>query len=405
MTEHAVDDAFIVSYARTPIARAFKGSLVGVRPDDLLTAAAGAALERAGDLPVDAIEDFIAGCAVPQEEQGQNIARRVSVMLGHDGLPGVTVNRFCASSIQAARMGFHGIRAGEGQAYLIGGVESTTRISHRDEFVHPLFSDPAGRTSRLAASDQDWSDPRQRGEVPDYYVAMGITAEFVARHHDVSRADQDAWALRSQQRAAAAALDGYFAEEVTPVSGADGQLLDQDESPRAGTTLDALAGLTPVFSEHGTVTAGNACPLNDGASALLLASGRAVDEYGLAPQARVVASAVSGLSPEIMQLGPVEASRRALDRAGLTINDIDIVEMNEAFAAQVVPSMRMLEIDPDKLNPFGGAIALGHPFGATGARLLGTLAHGLKVKDGRFGLATLCVGGGQGMAVIIERVV
>jgi len=404
MAEYADHDALIVSYARTPIGRAFKGSLVGVRPDDLAVTAARAALDRAGALPTDAVEDLTLGCAEPYGEQGYNIARRVAVLLGHDGLPGATVNRFCASSIQAARMAFHAIRAGEGQAYLVGGVESVSRTSSDGLFRHPAFTDAADRATGVVQSGADWADPRAAGELPDYYIGMGHTAELVARHTGTSRAEQDEWALTSQRRAAAAAESGYLAEEIVPVTLPDGGVLDRDESVRPTTTADGLAGLKPVFNESGTVTAGNACPLNDGASALVVASGAAAREYGLRPLARVVSTAVSALSPEVMGLGPVDSSRTALERAGLTIADIDVVEMNEAFAAQVVPSMRALGIDPERLNPFGGAIALGHPYGATGARLLGTLARGLAVRDGRYGLATLCVGGGQGMAVVLERI-
>lgn len=405
MTDFAQDDAVIVAYARTPIGRARKGSLVDVRPEDLALTATEAALAQVPGLPIGEVEDLMLGCAENYGEQGFNLARRIAVLLGEDHLPGTTVNRFCASSLQATRMAFHAIRAGEGAAYLVVGVESVTRVQQaQDEWEAPQFALSHDEVRRQLVETLEWSDPRERGLLPDYYMGMGITAEFVARHTGTTREDQDAWALLSQQRAGAAQDSGFFTGEIAPVTSPDGSVVDRDDSPRPGTTAEALAGLSPVFHPEGTVTAGNACPMNDGASALLVVSGEAARHHGLTPLARIVATGVSGLSPEIMGLGPVEASRMALGRAGLTAADLDLVELNEAFAAQVVPSARQLGIDPEILNVHGGAIALGHPYGATGARLIGTLARGLAERDGRFGLATLCVGGGQGMALVLERV-
>ncbi|MGO1542790.1 MAG: acetyl-CoA C-acyltransferase [Gulosibacter sp.] len=403
MSKYQDNDVVIVSSARTPIGRARKGSLIDVRPEDLLLTATRGAIERAGNITTADFEDFHVGCAEPDGESGDNIARRVAVMLGDDSLPGTTITRFCASSIQATRMAFHALRAGEGDAYLIGGVEQVSRSIPNTAEKHPAFASAPVNVDEQLAGDT-WIDPRDRNELPDYYLAMGHTAEFVARATGTTRADQDEWALNSQSRAAAAIESGYFRDEIVPVIRADGSVVDADDSPRPGTTSEALAGLSPVFIPHGTVTAGNACPLNDGASALVVTSGAFARERGLTPLARIRSTAVSGLSPEIMGLGPVDSSRIALERAGITAGDLGAVELNEAFAAQVVPTVRQLDLDPEIVNPHGGAIALGHPFGATGARLLGTLAHELEVLDRELGLATLCVGGGQGMAVVIERI-
>lgn len=373
-----------------------------MRPEDLLITAAQAAIYRAGNVTTADFEDFIVGCAEPRDETGDNIARRVGVMLGDDQLPGTTVNRFCASSIQATRMAFHAIRAGEGQAYLVGGVESVSHLTAPSTEPHPAFAEAPARVAKQLETDT-WTDPRELDAVPDVYVAMGHTAELAARITGTTRADQDAWALQSQQRAATAVNSGFFAEEIAPVTLADGTVISDDDSPRPGTTAEALAELDPVFIPSGTVTAGNACPLNDGASALIVTSGAFARERGLTPVARIRSTAVSALSPEIMGLGPIESSRMALERAGITVADLDAVELNEAFAAQVVPTVRELGLDPTIVNPNGGAIALGHPYGATGARMLATLAHQLERSGGSFGLATLCVGGGQGMAVVLER--
>jgi acetyl-CoA C-acetyltransferase len=397
------NDAVIVSYRRTPIGRARKGSLAGVRPEDLALAAIRGALSDLGHLDSIGLSDAYVGCAVPQGAQGDNIGRRIMVLGGMDSVPAVTVNRFCASSLQATAMAAQAVRAGDGEAFLIAGVESTSSTPPVIENPHPAFADAARRADDIFESGQPWVDPRDHGRLPDVYLSMGKTAEFVARQTGTTRRDQDEWALESQLRAERAIESGYFAREIVPVTTTAGTVVSMDDGPRPGTTLEALAGLNPVFHESGTVTAGNASPLNDGASALVVMSAKRAGELGLKPLARVLGSAASGLSPEIMGLGPVDASNRLLDRLGLSIGDMNIVELNEAFAAQVVPVVRKLGADPERVNPFGGAIALGHPFGATGARLVGTLINGLQTKDGSLGLATLCVGGGQGMAMVVER--
>ena len=402
MSDYLDDDVVLVSYARTPIGRAFKGTLASARPEDLLVTALQEALYRSGGVTTSDVEDLLVGCAFPHGPQGSNIARRAAVMLGDDALPGATVNRFCASSVQTTRMAFHAIRAGEGDAYLIGGVEHLSSLTKDGATPHRDFLAPAERVQAQLAGD-GWIDPREDGELPDYHIAMGHTAEFVARATGTDRAAQDAWAAQSQQRAAAAQEAGFFAEEIAPVTLAEGTVVDTDDSPRPSTTAEGLAGLKPAFIPEGAVTAGNACPLNDGASALVVTSGAFAKRKGLSPLARIRSTAVTGLSPEIMGLGPVESSRRALDRAGVAVADLDAVELNEAFAAQVVPTVDKLGLDPAVVNPSGGAIALGHPFGSTGARLIGTLAHQLQRSDGQLGLATLCVGGGQGMALVLER--
>ncbi|GHF23658.1 acetyl-CoA C-acetyltransferase [Pseudolysinimonas yzui] len=398
------DDAVIVSIARTPIGRARKGALVDVRGDELARQVIAAVLERVPEVAVDDIEDLMLGTADPAGEQGFNMARVVATLLGHDGLPGTTVNRFCASSIQTTRMAFHAIRAGEGDAYLVAGTESTSRSAPPSSAGNPAFDEAAARTAESMRAGNGWHDPRLDGTVPDAYIMMGHTAEYVARVTGVTRGEQDAFALRSQLAAARSWEDGFFAREVVPVTLPDGTVVDRDDSVRAGTTLEGLAELEPVFAVGGTVTAGNACPLNDGASAAVVVSGRYAKERGLEPLARILSTGVSALSPEVMGLGPVESSRRALARAGLGIADLDIVEINEAFAVQVIASARELGIDEERqLNPFGGSIAIGHPFGATGVRLIGTLLNGLRTRDASLGMATLCVGGGQGMAIVLER--
>ncbi len=403
-------EAVVVAATRTPIGRAFKGSLTGVRPDDLAAHAVTSALAQVPALDPSEIDDLYLGCAEPWGEHGSNMARVVAVLTGHDGLPGSTVNRFCASSVQTTRMAFHAIKAGEGDVFVSAGVEMVSRYAafkgagqSNDEWLNPRFDEARERTARTAVDDSAWSDPRDQGGLPDVYVAMGQTAENVAHLKGVSRQAQDEWAVESQNRAEKAQANGVFAREITPVTLPDGSVMDTDDSPRAGTTLDGVSGLKPVFRETGTVTAGNACPLNDGAAALVVMSDTKAAELGLTPLARVVATGVSALSPEIMGLGPIEASRQALSRAGMTIGDIDLVEINEAFAAQVIPSADALGIDRDKLNVHGGAIALGHPFGMTGARITTTLLNALSIHDGQFGLETMCVGGGQGMAIIFER--
>lgn len=397
------DDVLIAAIGRSPIGRAKKGSLVSVRPDDLAAQVIRSILERVPGLLDGPVEDLIVGCAVPRDEHGDNLARRVAIQVGCDQIPGSTVNRFCASSIQATRMAFHGIRAGEGDAYVVAGVECVSRYRPTEDSANPLFAEATERARWQALSTTQWHDPRDQGEMPDIYIPMGLTAEFVARHTGTTRTDQDAYAARSQQRAGAAQQAGVLAREIISVTLPDGTVVDTDDSPRPGTSVEKLAELNPAFLPEGTVTAGNACPLNDGAAAAVVLSGRRASELEVEPLARIRSSAVSALSPEIMGLGPVEATRIALRRAGLTVGDLDAVELNEAFAAQVIPSARLLGLDEETLNPHGGAIALGHPFGATGVRMLGSLINDLRTLDGQLGLATLCVGGGQGMAMVIER--
>ncbi len=400
-------EAVIVAIGRSPIARARKGGLVDVRADELAAQVVTGVLDRVPGLERSDLEDFYLGCSEPSGEQGFNLARVVAVSLGMDHLPGATVNRFCASSLQATRMAFHAISAGEGDAFLIGGVESTSRYPQ-------LAPQPGGRLAggervgALIEEGRTWTDPRAVGLAPDGMITlgfgMGITAELVARLTGTTREMQDAYALRSQTLATEAARDGFMAREIVPITRPDGSVFDADDCIRPGTTAEGLAALTPAFTPDGTVTAGNCSPFNDGASAAVVVSAEFARERGLKPLARIVSTGVSGLSPEVMGLGPVDSSQRALERAGLTIRDIDIVEINEAFAAQVLPSAAQLGIDVDtQLNPFGGSIALGHPYGATGIRLLSTLLNGLRTRDQTLGLATLCVGGGQGMAVVVER--
>lgn len=397
------DDAVIVSTGRSPIGRARKGSLVDMRPDDLLAQVTEAVLNNVPGAVESGIEDFLVGCAEPHDEQSSNIARNVAVLLGHDQLPGTTINRFCASSLQALRNAYHGIRSGEGEAYLIGGVETVSRYRPQHEDTQNPKYVAAGEAAKAKLAENRWADPREDGQLPDYYIPMGYTAEFVAQHTNTSRADQDRFAAMSQQRAVAAQEAGFMEREIVPIATPSGATVTTDDGPRPNTTAESLAQLQPAFTENGTVTAGNACPLNDGAAAALVVSGRRAEELGATPLARIVSSAVTALSPEIMGLGPVEASRVALQRAGITVNDLDAVELNEAFAAQIVPTIEQLGLDENIVNPHGGAIALGHPFGATGIRMIGTLINDLSTFDGRYGLATLCVGGGQGMAMVIER--
>ena len=404
-------EAYIVATARSPIGRARKGSLVGIRGDDLAARMVRAALDQVPALDPERIEDVLLGCGQPAGEQGMNLARIVAVLLGLDDVPGTTVNRYCASSLQTTRMAFHAIKAGEGDVFVSAGVETVSRYDHgsADFFPgqhneNPVFAQAAARTQQRSAGAADrWSDPRLDGALPDPYIAMGQTAENVAQLHEITREEQDAYAARSQQRAEAAIASGFWSRDITPVVLADGTTVSADDGPRPGVTAEALAGLDPVFRPDGTVTAGNCCPLNDGAAAVVVVSERVVAELGLQPLARIVSTGLTGLSPEIMGLGPVEASRRALARAGLGVDDLDLVEINEAFAAQVIPSARALGIDEDRLNVHGGAIAVGHPFGMTGARITSTLINGLAEVGGRYGLETMCVGGGQGMAMIIER--
>jgi acetyl-CoA C-acetyltransferase len=402
-------EAVIVSAVRSPIGRAFKGSLVDMRPDDLAAQMIRAALARVPALDPSDIDDLMLGCGLPGGEQGYNLARVVAVLLGLDRLPGTTVTRYCASSLQTARMAFHAIKAGEGDVFIAAGVETVSRFVKGSsdglpDTQNPLFADAVAATAERALGGGDtWRDPRDDGRLPDVYVAMGETAENVAQLRGVSRQAQDEFGVRSQNRAEAALNNGFWEHDITPVTLPDGTVVAADDGPRPGTTLERVSHLKPVFRPDGTVTAGNCCPLNDGAAALIVMSDTKAAQLGLTPLARIVATGVTGLSPEIMGLGPVEASRQALARAGMTIADIDLVEINEAFAAQVLPSAEDLGVDMDKLNVNGGAIAVGHPFGMTGARIATTLINSLAFHDKQIGLETMCVGGGQGMALILER--
>ncbi|MDX3096716.1 acetyl-CoA C-acetyltransferase [Streptomyces sp. ME01-24h] len=402
-------EAVIVSAARSPIGRAVKGSLRDLRPDDLTATIVQAALAKVPQLDPREIDDLMLGCGLPGGEQGHNLGRIVAVQMGMDHLPGCTVTRYCSSSLQTTRMALHAIKAGEGDVFVSAGVETVSRFAKGSSdglpgTHNPLFAEAEARTAaRAEQGGGTWHDPREDGLVPDAYIAMGQTAENLAALKGITRADQDAFGVRSQNLAEEAVEKGFWEREITPVTLPDGTVVAKDDGPRSGVTLEAVQGLKPVFRPDGTVTAGNCCPLNDGAAALVVMSDTKARELGITPLARVVSTGVSALSPEIMGLGPVEASRRALKRAGLTIGDIDLVEINEAFAAQVIPSYRELGVDLDKLNVNGGAIAVGHPFGMTGARITTTLINSLQWHDKQFGLETMCVGGGQGMAMVLER--
>jgi len=384
-----VPDAVIASAVRTPIGRAGKGSFVDERPDDLLAFAVREAVAGVDGLDPADVEDVIVGCGFPQERQGMNLARRAALLAGlGESVPGTTVNRFCASSLQTTRMAFHAIRAGEGDVFVAAGVESITQVNGYPKDAEELHPKLVGD-----------------GAIANVYIPMGLTAENVAERFDVSREDMDRFAQQSQERAVAAQTSGHFAREITPYPRADGVVVEHDDGPRPSSTLEKLAALEPAFKEGGKVTAGNACPLNDGAAAVVVMSDTKARELGVQPRARIIASAVSALDPEIMGVGPIEAVRQVLRRAGMTIEDVDVMELNEAFAAQVLPVCRELGVDPfsDKLNPHGGAIALGHPYGMTGARIMCTLLNDLEAMDRTIGLETMCVGGGQGMAMLIER--
>ena len=396
-------DAVIVATARSPIGRASKGSLVDLRPDDMSAQIVSALMAKVPSVQASDVEDLIMGCGQPAGEAGFNIGRIVAGLAGLDDVPGVTVNRYCSSSLQTIRMAAHAIKAGEGDCFIAAGVEAVSRYGSgaSDTAPNPIFKGPGTRTRARAEGGQPiWSPPEG---LPDFYIAMGQTAENVREVENVSREDMDAWGALSQQRAVAAQERGFFEDEITPLTLPDGTVVSKDDGPRAGTTAEGLAGLKPVFRPDGQITAGNACPLNDGAAAVMVMSDTKAKELGLTPLARIIASGVTGLNPEIMGLGPIEACRQAMKRAGMTIDDIDLVEINEAFAAQVIPSARHLGIPDDKLNINGGAIALGHPFGMTGARIMTTLIHNLQTEDKTFGMESMCVGGGQGMAMIIER--
>ncbi|SCF33890.1 acetyl-CoA C-acetyltransferase [Micromonospora matsumotoense] len=411
-------DAVIVATARSPIGRAFKGSLREVRPDDLAATIVQAALDKVPGLDPTTIDDLYVGCGLPGGEQGFNLARVVSTLMGLDGLPGATVTRYCASSLQTTRMAMHAIRAGEGDVFVSAGVEMVSRYARGNSdtlppeaqalvgggWENPRFAEARQRSTARAQGDAEvWTDPRDAGQLPDIYLTMGQTAENLAQVHDITREEMDAFGVRSQNLAEKAIADGFWAREITPVTTPDGTVVGTDDGPRAGVTLEAVAGLKPVFRPDGRITAGNCCPLNDGAAAVVVMSAQRADELGLTPLARIVSTGVTALSPEIMGLGPVEASRQALRRAGMTVDDVDLVEINEAFAAQVIPSYRQLGIPEDKVNVMGGAIAVGHPFGMTGARITGTLLNALQWHDRTIGLETMCVGGGQGMAMVLER--
>ncbi|MEU1751307.1 acetyl-CoA C-acetyltransferase [Micromonospora matsumotoense] len=411
-------DAVIVATARSPIGRAFKGSLREVRPDDLAATIVQAALDKVPGLDPTTIDDLYLGCGLPGGEQGFNQARVVATLMGLDGLPGATVTRYCASSLQTTRMAMHAIRAGEGDVFVSAGVEMVSRYARGNSdtlppeaqalvgggWENPRFAEARQRSAARAQGNAEvWTDPRDAGQLPDIYLTMGQTAENLAQVHDVTREEMDAFGVRSQNLAEKAIVDGFWAREITPVTTPDGTVVSTDDGPRAGVTPEAVAGLKPVFRPDGRITAGNCCPLNDGAAAVVVMSAQRADELGLTPLARIISTGVTALSPEIMGLGPVEASLQALRRAGMTVDDVDLVEINEAFAAQVIPSYRQLGIPEDKVNLMGGAIAVGHPFGMTGARITGTLLNALQWHDRTIGLETMCVGGGQGMAMVLER--
>ena len=400
-------EAVIVAAARSPIGRANNGSLKDLRPDDLAARIVKAALEQVPALDPTTVDDLYLGCGLPGGESGFNMGRVVNVLNGMDQVPAATITRYCASSVQTTRMAFHAIRAGEGDVFISAGVETVSRFSRGTSDLpgtqNPVFAEATARTEEYAQGGRDWHDPREDGQLPDAYIAMGQTAENVARLRGLARAELDEFAVRSQNLAEQAIDSGFWGREITPITLDDGTVVQADDGPRAGVTYEAISQLDPVFRPDGVVTAGNCCPLNDGAAAVVVMSDTKAAELGLKPLARIVSTGVSGLSPEIMGLGPVEASTRALANAGMTIKDIDLVEINEAFAAQVVPSYQDLGIDLDRLNVNGGAIAVGHPFGMTGARLQNTMLNSLDWHDKSTGLITMCVGGGQGMALVLER--
>jgi acetyl-CoA C-acetyltransferase len=401
-------EAVIVSVARTPIGRANKGSLKDFRADDLTAFITQTALDKIPELDPTEVNDLILGCGLPGGESGNNMARVVTTLMGYE-IPGTTLTRYCASSVQSTRSAFHAIKAGEGDVYISAGVEMVSRFQfgtsdHIPNTKNPKFEDAKNLTDEYAAGGKDWHDPREDGLLPDVYIAMGQTAENVARMRGLDRKELDEFGVRSQNLAEKAINDGFWAREITPVTLADGTVVSSDDGPRAGVTYEAISQLQPVFRPDGVVTAGNCCPLNDGAAAVVIMSDTRAKELGLTPLARIVSTGVSGISPEIMGLGPVEATKQALKHANMSIGDIDLVEINEAFAAQVVPSYQDLGIDIDRLNVNGGAIAVGHPFGMTGARLQNTMLNSLDWHDKSTGLITMCVGGGQGMALILERV-
>ncbi len=402
-------EAVIVATARTPIGRAMKGSLASFRPDDLTVLAIQAAMEKVPQLDPTMIDDLLLGCGLPGGQQGSNMARVVGIQLGWDTVPGTTVTRYCSSSLQTTRMAMHAIRAGEGDVFISAGTElvSSFQYGNSDNIPNtqnPIFDEAKARSAKLADGGVDtWVDPRTEGNLPDVYISMGQTAENVARLKGITREEMDAFGVRSQNLAEKAINDGFWEREITPVTTPDGTVVSKDDGPRAGVTLEAVSQLKPVFRPDGLVTAANCCPLNDGSAAVVIMSDTKAKELGLKPLARIISTGVTGLSPEIMGLGPVEATKKALHYAGMTIDDIDLAEINEAFAAQVIPSYRELGLPEEKVNVNGGAIAVGHPFGMTGARITGTLLNSLEWHDKSIGLETMCVGGGQGMAMILER--
>jgi acetyl-CoA C-acetyltransferase len=411
-------EAVIVATARSPIGRAVKGSLRDLRADDLTATIIQAALAKVPQLDPRTIDDLYLGCGMPGGEQGHQMAKVVATLMGMDYLPGATITRYCASSLQSTRMAFHAIKAGEGDVFISAGVEMVSRFSRGSSDSLPAdaaalvggswrnstFDGATARSAKRAhGGAPPWHDPREDGELPDIYLTMGQTAENLADVYGVTREEMDEFGVRSQNLAEKAIADGFWAREITPVELPDGTVVGKDDGPRAGVTLAATAALKPVFRPDGRVTAGNCCPLNDGAAAVIVMSDTRARELGIAPLARIVSTGVTALSPEIMGIGPVEATRQALRRAGMTIDDIDLAEINEAFAAQVIPSYKALDIPLEKLNVMGGAIAVGHPFGMSGARITGTLINNLQWHDTSIGLETMCVGGGQGMAMILER--
>ncbi len=399
-------EAVIVATARSPIGRAFKGSLVDLRPDDMAATLVRSALDKVPQLDPNSIDDLMLGCGLPGGEQGFNMGRVVGVLAGLHDVPGCTITRYCSSSLQTIRMAAHAIKAGEGDAFIAAGVEAVSRFVKGNSDSSPDTQNPkfgeAGLRS-LKRSEGGQGEWKPSDDLPDIYIAMGQTAENVADLEKVSREEMDEFGARSQNLAVASQGNGFFEREITPLTLPDGSVVSKDDGPRPDTTVEKLSTLKPVFRPDGKITAGNACPLNDGAAAVIVMSDTRARELGITPLARIVSSGVSALDPEIMGLGPIAASRQALGRAGMTIDDIDLVEINEAFAAQVIPSAKALGIPWDKLNVNGGGIALGHPFGMTGARIMTTLLNGLEDADKTFGLETMCVGGGQGMAMIVER--
>jgi acetyl-CoA C-acetyltransferase len=397
-------EAVIVATARSPIGRANKGSLVDLRPDDMSAQIVRALMEKVPAVQASDVEDLIMGCGQPAGEAGFNIGRIVAGLAGLDDVPGVTVNRYCSSSLQTIRMAAHAIKAGEGDCFIAAGVETVSRYAHgaSDTAPNPIFKGPGTRTAERSQGGQPTWTPQEG--LPDFYIAMGQTAENVREVEGVTREEMDEFGARSQQRAVAAQQRGHFENEITPLTLPDGTVVSVDDGPRDGTTVEKLAGLKPVFRPDGEITAGNACPLNDGAAAVMVMSDTKAKQLGVTPLARIVATGLSGLNPEIMGLGPIEACRQAMRRAGMSADDIDLVEINEAFAAQVIPSAKHLGFGLDKVNINGGAIALGHPFGMTGARIMTTLINNLQSEDKTIGIESMCVGGGQGMAIIIELV-